>query len=99
MERDGYLNEDKPMHYDYFGKPIYLYDEYFEIDDDKYLSGELSQDAIEILINLGATKKSLCYQHRQLKNTIHVHYSTNWRKLKWTTLSKRSTLYLNFKKN
>ena len=97
MERDGYLNEDKPMHYDYFGKPIYLYDEYFEIDDDKYLSGELSQDAIEILINLGATKKSVL--PTQTIKTTQVHYSTNWRDLKWTILSKRSTLYLSLKRN
>ena len=57
MERDGYLKEDKPMYYDFFGNPIYLYDDYFEIDDDKYKSEELSQDAKEILINFGAIKK------------------------------------------
>ena len=54
MERDGFLEEDKPAFYDFFGRPIYPYDNYFELDDDKFLSEELSRDAIEILIHIGA---------------------------------------------
>ena len=57
MERDGYLTEYEPIHYDYFGKPIYPHDDYFELDDDKFLSEELSQDAIEVLLHFGAIEK------------------------------------------
>ena len=57
MERDGFLEEDEPVFYDFFGRPIYPYDNYFELDDDKFLSEELSQDAIEILLNCGAIEK------------------------------------------
>ena len=57
MERDGYLEEDEPVFYDFFGRPVYLYDNYFELDDGRFLSEELSQDAIEILINFGAIEK------------------------------------------
>ena len=57
MERDGYLELDEPVFYDFFGRPIYIYDDYFELDDDKFLSEELSQDAIEVLINFGAIEK------------------------------------------
>lgn len=56
MERDGFLEEDEPVGYDYFGRPYYQDDEFYEYDGQRFLVRELSQDAIEIFEHLGAKK-------------------------------------------
>lgn len=56
MERDGYLEEENLIGYDFFGYEIYENDDIYVLDDDKFLDLELPQEVIEILVHLGAKK-------------------------------------------
>lgn len=56
MERDGFLEEDELISYDFFGNPIHQGDTFYQLDDEKFLEEELPQEAREVLIWLGAKK-------------------------------------------